>query len=29
MYTNNQLTQTGRGRRSYSPEFKAQLVTAC
>jgi hypothetical protein len=29
MYTNNQLTQTGRGRRTYSPEFKAQLVAAC
>jgi len=29
MYTNNQLPQTGRGRRTYSPEFKAQLVTAC
>jgi transposase-like protein len=26
MYTNNQLTQTGRGRRTYSPEFKAKLV---
>lgn len=29
MSTNKQLTQTGRGRRSYSPEFKAQLVAAC
>jgi FlaA1/EpsC-like NDP-sugar epimerase len=29
MYTNNQLTPTGRGRRTYSPEFKAQLVAAC
>jgi transposase-like protein len=29
MYTNNQLPQTGRGRRTYSPEFKAQLVSAC
>ncbi|MDT7524474.1 transposase [Rhodoferax sp. TBRC 17198] len=29
MYTNKQLTPTGRGRRSYSPEFKAQLVAAC
>lgn len=29
MYTNNQLPQTGRGRRTYSPEFKAQLVAAC
>ena len=29
MYTNNQLTSTGRGRRTYSPEFKAQLVAAC
>ena len=29
MYTNNQLTQTGRCRRTYSPEFKAQLVAAC
>ena len=29
MYTNNQLTQTGRSRRTYSPEFKAQLVAAC
>lgn len=29
MYTNKQLTQTGRSRRSYSPEFKAQLVAAC
>jgi transposase-like protein len=29
MYTNNQLPQPGRGRRSYSPEFKAQLVAAC
>jgi transposase-like protein len=29
MYTNKQLTQTGRSRRSHSPEFKAQLVAAC
>lgn len=29
MYINNQLTQTGRGRRTYSPEFKAKLVAAC
>ena len=29
MYTNNQLIQTARGRRTYSPEFKAQLVAAC
>jgi transposase-like protein len=29
MHTNNQLPQPGRGRRSYSPEFKAQLVAAC
>jgi transposase len=29
MYTNNELTQTGRSRRTYSPEFKAQLVAAC
>jgi transposase-like protein len=29
MYTNKQLTQTGRSRRTYSPEFKAQLVAAC
>jgi transposase-like protein len=29
MYSNNQLPQPGRGRRSYSPEFKAQLVAAC
>ena len=29
MYTSNQLTSTGRGRRTYSPEFKAQLVAAC
>jgi transposase len=29
MYTNNQLPQPGRGRRFYSPEFKAQLVAAC
>ena len=29
MYTNNQLTQTGRGRRTYRPEFKAKLVAAC
>ena len=29
MYSNNQLTQTCRSSRSYSPEFKAQLVAAC
>ena len=29
MYTNKQLTPTGRSRRTYSPEFKAQLVAAC
>jgi len=29
MYTNNQLPQPGRGRRSYSLEFKVQLVAAC
>lgn len=29
MYTNNQHPQPGRGRRNYSPEFKAQLVAAC
>lgn len=29
MYTNNQHPQTGRGRRTYSPEFKVQLVAAC
>jgi transposase-like protein len=29
MYTNNQLPQPGRGRRSYSPAFQAQLVAAC
>jgi len=29
MYTNNQHPQTGRSRRTYSPEFKAQLVAAC
>jgi transposase-like protein len=29
MYTNNQLPQPGLGRRTYSPEFKAQLVAAC
>lgn len=29
MHTNNQLPQPGRGRRTYSPEFKAQLVAAC
>lgn len=29
MHTNNQLPQTGRSRRTYSPEFKAQLVAAC
>lgn len=29
MYTNNQHPQTGRTRRTYSPEFKAQLVAAC
>lgn len=26
MYSNNQLPQTGRSRRTYSPEFKAQLA---
>lgn len=29
MYTNNQYNQPGRGRRTYSSEFKAQLVAAC
>ncbi len=29
MHTNNQLPQPSRGRRTYSPEFKAQLVAAC
>jgi transposase-like protein len=29
MYSNNHLPQPGRGRRTYSPEFKAQLVAAC
>ena len=29
MYTNNQHPQPGRGRRSYRPESKAQLVAAC
>ena len=29
MNTNNQLPQTGRSRRTYSPEFKTQLVAAC
>ena len=29
MYTNKQLPQTGRSRRTYSTEFKAQLVAAC
>jgi len=29
MHTNNHLPQPGRGRRTYSPEFKAQLVAAC
>lgn len=29
MYINNQHPQTGRSRRTYSPEFKAQLVAAC
>jgi transposase len=29
MYTINQLTQTVRGRCTYSPEFKVQLVAAC
>jgi len=29
MFTNNQLTQIGRSRRTYSPEFKAQLIAAC
>ena len=29
MNTNNQLPLPGRSRRTYSPEFKAQLVAAC
>jgi transposase-like protein len=29
MHTNIHLPQPGRGRRTYSPEFKAQLVAAC
>ena len=29
MYTNSKHPQTGRGRRTYSPEFKAQLIAAC
>ena len=29
MHTNNHLPQPGRGRRTFSPEFKAQLVAAC
>nr|CBA28167.1 hypothetical protein Csp_A05930 [Curvibacter putative symbiont of Hydra magnipapillata] len=29
MYTNSQHSQTGRSRRTYSPEFKAQLIAAC
>jgi transposase len=29
MYTNSKLPQTGRTRRTSSPEFKAQLVAAC
>jgi transposase len=29
MHINNQAPQSGRGRRTYSPEFKAQLVAAC
>lgn len=29
MYSNNQLRQIGRGSRTYSPEFNAQLVAAC
>lgn len=29
MYTNNQLHQPSRSRRTYSSEFKAQLVAAC
>ncbi len=28
MYTHNQLNQTGRSRRIYIPEFKAQLIAA-
>ena len=29
MHTNNPLPQPGRGRRTYSAEFKTQLVAAC
>lgn len=29
MYIKNQLPQPGRSRRTYSSEFKAQLVAAC
>ena len=29
MYPNNQLLPPGRGRRTYSSEFKTQLVAAC
>jgi hypothetical protein len=29
MHTNNPLPQPGRGRRTYSVEFKTQLVAAC
>ena len=29
MYTNTQLSQSVSGRRSYSPEFKAQVVATC
>ncbi|PUE48552.1 hypothetical protein B9Z45_15925 [Limnohabitans sp. 2KL-17] len=29
MHPSNPFPQPGRGRRTYSPEFKAQLVAAC
>ena len=29
MYTNTQLSKSACGRRSYSPEFKAQVVATC
>ena len=29
MHTKNPLPQPGRGRRTYSVEFKTQLVAAC
>ena len=29
MYTNTQLSKSASGRRSYSPEFKAQVVATC